>query len=51
MALIPVTADWPQRAEFLVAKAEVSLLAGALNQAEDSLRRALRFYEPFSSWL
>jgi hypothetical protein len=45
VALIPVTADWPQRAEFLVAKAEVSRLAGALNQAEDSLRRALRFYD------
>jgi predicted ATPase/DNA-binding SARP family transcriptional activator len=45
VALIPATADWPQRAEFLVAKAEVSQLAGALDEAEDSLRRALRFYD------
>lgn len=30
---------------FLVAKAEVSQLAGALDQAEDSLRWALRFYD------
>jgi len=45
VALIPATADWPQRAEFLVAKAEVSELAGALDEAEDSLRQALRFYD------
>jgi tetratricopeptide (TPR) repeat protein len=45
VALIPATADWPQRAEFLVAKAEVSQLAGALDEAEGSLRRALRFYD------
>jgi predicted ATPase/DNA-binding SARP family transcriptional activator len=45
VALIPATADWPQRAEFLVAKAEVSQLAGALDEAEDSLRQALRFYD------
>src|SRR5262249_17361144 len=35
----------PERAEFLVAQAEVSRLAGALDQAEDSLRQALQFYE------
>jgi predicted ATPase/DNA-binding SARP family transcriptional activator len=45
VALIPATADAPERAEFLVAKAEVSRLAGALDQAEDSLRQALQFYE------
>ena len=45
IALIPATADWPQRAEFLVAKAEVSQLAGAFDEAEDSLRQALRFYD------
>ena len=45
VALIPATADWPQRAEFLVAKAEVSQLAGALDEAEESLCWALRFYE------
>ena len=37
--------DAPERAEFLVAQAEVSRLAGALGQAEASLRRALQFYE------
>ena len=41
---LPVVIE-PQRAEFLVAKAEVSQLAGALDEAEDSLRRALRFYD------
>jgi predicted ATPase/DNA-binding SARP family transcriptional activator len=45
VALIPATADWPQRAEFLIAKAEVAHLAGALDEAEDSLRRALQFYD------
>ena len=35
----------PQWAEFLVAQAEVHRLAGALDQAEASLRRALQFYE------
>jgi predicted ATPase/DNA-binding SARP family transcriptional activator len=44
VALLPATADAPERAEFLVAKAEVSQLAGALDEAEDSLRRALQFY-------
>ena len=45
VALIPARSGAPQRAEFLVAKAEVSRLAGALDQAEDSLRQALQFYE------
>ena len=45
VALIPATADAPERAEFLVAKAEVSQLAGELDEAEDSLRQALQFYE------
>jgi len=35
----------PRLAEMLVAKAEVSQLAGALDEAEDSLRQALRFYD------
>ena len=45
VALIPARSGAPQRAEFLVAQAEVSQLAGALDQAEDSLRQALQFYE------
>jgi tetratricopeptide (TPR) repeat protein len=45
LALIPAAIDAPERAEFLVAKAEVSRLAGALGEAEDSLRRALQFYD------
>ena len=45
VALVPATVDAPERAEFLVAQAEVSRLAGALDQAADSLRRALQFYE------
>ena len=45
MALVPATCDAPERAEFLVAQAEVSRLAGALDQAEGSLRRALQFCE------
>lgn len=32
-------------AEFLVAKAEVSQQAGDLGEAEESLRRALQFYQ------
>ena len=32
-------------AEYLVAQAEVSQLAGALDQAEASLRKALQIYE------
>ena len=35
----------PQWAEFLVAQAEVHRLAGALDQAEATLRQALQFYE------
>jgi tetratricopeptide (TPR) repeat protein len=45
VALVPATCDAPERAEFLVAQAEVAQLAGALDQAEDSLRRALQFYQ------
>ena len=45
LALIPPTADPPERAEFLVAKAEVSRLAGKLDKAEDSLHQALQFYD------
>ena len=37
--------DSPEWAEFLVAQAEVHRLAGALDQAEASLRQALQFYE------
>jgi predicted ATPase/DNA-binding SARP family transcriptional activator len=43
---VPATQhDAPEWAEFLVAQAEVHRLAGALDQAEDSLRQALQFYE------
>ena len=45
VALVPATVDAPERAEFLVAKAEVSRLAGELDEAEDGLRQALHFYE------
>ena len=45
VALVPATCDAPERAEFLVAQAEVSRLAGSLEQAEGSLRRALQFYQ------
>ncbi len=45
VALVPATCDAPERAEFLVARAEVSRLAGALDQAEAGLRRALQFYQ------
>jgi ATP/maltotriose-dependent transcriptional regulator MalT len=44
VALVPEAVDAPERAEFLMAKAEVSRLAGALDEAEDSLRGALQFY-------
>lgn len=44
VALLPAAIDMPERAEFLMAKAEVSRLAGALDEAEESLRRALEFY-------
>lgn len=45
MALVPATSEAPERAEFLVAKAEAARLAGALDQAGDSLRQALQFYQ------
>jgi len=45
VARVPATVDAPERAEFLVAQAEVARLAGAPGQAEDSLRQALQFYE------
>ena len=45
MALVPATCDAPERAEFLVAQAEVARLAGTLDQAEAGLRRALQFYQ------
>jgi predicted ATPase/DNA-binding SARP family transcriptional activator len=45
VALIPLPAPSYLLAEFLVAKAEVSRLAGAPGQAEASLRQALQFYE------
>ena len=43
--LVPATCDAPERAEFLVAQAEVARLAGAAGQAEAGLRRALEFYQ------
>jgi tetratricopeptide (TPR) repeat protein len=45
LTLVPATHAAPERAEFLVAQAEVHQLAGAPDQAEASLRRALQFYE------
>jgi predicted ATPase len=45
VTLFPATHDSPERAEFLVAQAEVHRLAGALDQAEASLLRALQFYQ------
>jgi tetratricopeptide (TPR) repeat protein len=45
VALVPATCDAPERAEFLLAQAEVAQLAGAVGQAEDSLRQALQFYQ------
>ena len=42
---VPATSDVPERAEFLVAQAEVSRLAGAPGEAEAGLRRALQFYQ------
>jgi tetratricopeptide (TPR) repeat protein len=45
VALVPATSEAPERAEFLVAKAEAARLAGALDQARDSLRQALQFYQ------
>jgi predicted ATPase/DNA-binding SARP family transcriptional activator len=45
VTLVPAFSHDPDRAEFLVAQAEVARLAGALDQAEASLRRALQFYQ------
>jgi tetratricopeptide (TPR) repeat protein len=45
VTLVPATCEAPERAEFLMAQAEVSRLAGALDQAEAGLRRALQFYQ------
>jgi predicted ATPase/DNA-binding SARP family transcriptional activator len=45
VTLVPAANDWPARAEFLLAQAEVSRLAGAPEEAEASLRRALQFYD------
>jgi len=45
VALVPATCEAPERAEFLVARAEVSRLGGAVDQAEASLRQALQFYQ------
>jgi tetratricopeptide (TPR) repeat protein len=45
VALVPATSEAPERAEFLVAQAEVARFAGALDQAEASLKRALQFYQ------
>jgi tetratricopeptide (TPR) repeat protein len=45
VALVPAASGAPELAEFLVAQAEVSQLAGALDQAEASLRKALQLYE------
>ena len=45
VALVPAASSAPELAEFLVAQAEVLQLAGALDQAEASLRKALQLYE------
>jgi tetratricopeptide (TPR) repeat protein len=45
VAWIPATGGAPERAEFLMAQAEVLQLAGALDKAEASLHRALQFYQ------
>jgi hypothetical protein len=45
VSLIPAALDASERAEVLVAKAEVARLPGALGEAQASLRRALRFYQ------
>jgi tetratricopeptide (TPR) repeat protein len=45
VACIPAAGGAPERAEFLVAQAEVWQLAGAPGKAEASLRRALQFYQ------
>ena len=45
VTLVPATCEVLERAEFLVVQAEVARLAGAVGQAEASLRRALQFYQ------
>jgi len=45
MTLVPAANHGPARAEFLMAQAEVSRLAGAAGEAQASLRRALQFYD------
>jgi tetratricopeptide (TPR) repeat protein len=45
VALVPAASSAPELAEFLVAQAEVLQLAGALDQAQASLRKALQLYE------
>jgi hypothetical protein len=45
VTLVPAAYNGPARAEFLVAEAEVSRLAGRPGEAEASLRRALQFYD------
>jgi predicted ATPase/DNA-binding SARP family transcriptional activator len=45
VTLVPIALDARARAESLVAKAEVSRLAGAPGEAEASLRWALQFYD------
>ena len=45
VAVLPAGSCAPELAEFLVAQAEVSRLAGALDQAEASLRKALQLSE------
>jgi len=45
VALVPATVDPPERAEFLLAWAEVYRLCGALDEAEACARRALQFYQ------
>jgi tetratricopeptide (TPR) repeat protein len=45
VALVPATCEAPERAEFLMAQAEVARLAGAAGQAETGLRRVLQFYQ------
>jgi len=43
--LVPATVDPPERAEFLLAWAEVCRLHGHFDEADACARRALQFYE------
>jgi len=45
VTLVPATVDPPERAEFLLAWAEVCRLHGEFDQADACARRALQFYE------